>query len=336
MTGNDIGIDLGTANVLISVSGKGIVLKEPSVVAIEKNTGSVLAVGSEACKMIGKAPSNIVPIRPLQNGVVSDYDTTEKMLNYFISKVLDKKGMKKFFMPRVMVCVPTGVTGVEKIAIEDAIRNAGAREVYTIEEPIAAAIGAGIDISNPNGSMVIDIGGGTVDIAIISLGGAVISESIKMGGDKFDEVIVNYIKKQYNFLIGERTAEKIKVEIGTAYGGEEKYMNVSGRNLVTGLPGKIQISSLEIKDAIEECTQKIILATCSVLEKTPPELASDICETGIIMTGGGSLLNGLDKRIQEKTNIKVRIAEDALLCVAKGTGDSLASLDLLEKVKSKK
>jgi rod shape-determining protein MreB and related proteins len=336
MTNNDIGIDLGTSNVLISVSGKGIVLTEPSVVAVEKNTGSVLAVGSEAYKMIGKTPSNIVAIRPLQNGVISDYDTTEKMLNYFISKVLDKKGMKKFFMPRIMVCVPTGVTGVEKIAVEDAVRNTGAREVYTIEEPIAAAIGAGVDISSPNGSMVIDIGGGTADIAIISLGGAVISESIKIGGDKFDAAIVNYMKKQHNFLIGERTAEKIKIEIGTAYGVEEKYMNVSGINLVTRFPDKIQISSLEIKDAIEKCTQQILLATCSVLEKTPPELASDICETGIIMTGGGSLLNGLDKRIQEKTNIKVRIAEDALLCVAKGTEYSLASLDLLEKVKNKK
>lgn len=333
MASNDIGIDLGTANVLISVSGKGIVLAEPAVVAIEKNTGSVLAVGTEAYKMIGKTPINIVSIRPLQNGVISDYDTTEKMLKHFISKVLDNKGMKKFFMPRIMVCVPTGVTEVEKIAVEDAVRNIGAKEVYTIEEPIAAAIGAGIDISSPKGSMIIDIGGGTADIAIISLGGAVISESIKMGGDKFDDAIANYIKKHHNFLIGERTSEQIKIEIGTAYGKEEKHMTVSGRNLVTRLPDKIQISSLEIKDAIEACTQQILLATCSVLEKTPPELASDICETGIIMTGGGSLLNGLDKRIEEKTKLKVRIAEDALLCVAKGTGDSLASLNLLEKVK---
>lgn len=333
MNSNDIGIDLGTANVLISVSGKGIVLSEPSVVAIEKNTGTVLAVGRQACNMIGKTPSNIVSIRPLQNGVISDYDATEKMLNYFISKVLDKKGMKKFFMPRIMVCVPSGVTGVEKIALEDAVRNTGAREVYTIEEPIAAAIGSGIDISNPTGSMVIDIGGGTADIAIISLGGAVISESIKIGGDKFDDAIVKYIKKHHNFLIGERTAEKIKIEIGTSYGEEETLMEVSGINLVTRLPEKIKISSLEIKDAIEECTQKILSTTCSVLEKIPPELASDIWENGIIMTGGGSLLNGLDKRIQEKTNIKVRIAEDALLCVAKGTGASLESLDLLAKVK---
>ncbi|GAA0092677.1 rod shape-determining protein [Paraclostridium bifermentans] len=333
MASNDIGIDLGTANVLISVSGKGIVLTEPSVVAIEKNTGSVLAVGSEAYKMIGKTPSNIVSIRPLQNGVISDYDTTEKMLNYFIGKVLNKKGMNKVFMPRVMVCVPTGVTGVEKIAVEEAVRHTGAKEVYTIEGPIAAAIGAGIDISSPNGSMVIDIGGGTADIAIISLGGTVISESIKIGGDKFDEAIIEYIKKQHNFLVGELTAEKIKIKIGTACMDEEKYMDISGINLVTRLPGKIQINSSEIKDAIEKCTQQIIVAACSVLEKAPPELSSDIYENGIIMTGGGSLLNGLDKRIQEKTNIKVSIAEDALLCVAKGTGASLSSLNLLEKNK---
>ncbi|MEG1798456.1 MAG: rod shape-determining protein MreB, partial [Clostridium sp.] len=247
----DIGIDLGTANVLVYVNGKGIVLEEPSVVAIDKRTNTVLAVGSEARRMIGRTPGNIVAIRPLRDGVISDYDVTESMLKYFINKVVDKKGFSRFFMPRIMVCVPTGVTEVEKRAVEEATRQAGAREVYIIEEPIAAAIGAGVDISQPNGSMVIDIGGGTADIAVISLGGSVVSESIKVGGDKFDEAIVRYIKKQHNLLIGERTAEKIKIEIGTAFKRDsEKYMKISGRNLVTGLPESISIESTEILEAL--------------------------------------------------------------------------------------
>ena len=327
----DIGIDLGTANVIIYVSGKGIVLEEPSVVAIDKRTNSILAVGQDARKMIGRTPGNIVAIRPLREGVISDYDITEKMLKYFINKVVDKKGFGRFFMPRIMVCVPTGVTEVEKRAVEDATTQAGAREVYIIEEPIAAAIGAGVDISKPNGSMVIDIGGGTADIAVISLGGAVVSESIKIGGDKFDEAIVRYVKKQKNLLIGERSAEKLKIEIGTAIKlDNEEFMKVSGRNLVTGLPESIEVSSSEILDAIKECVDQIVIATRTVLEQTPPELASDISDTGIIMTGGGSLLKGLDKRIEESTGIKVVVAEDALSCVAKGTGSSLSSLDLLE------
>ena len=240
----DIGIDLGTANVIVYVSGKGIVLEEPSVVAIDTRTNSVLAVGEEARRMIGRTPGNIVAIRPLRDGVISDYDVTEKMLKYFVEKVVDKKGFGRFFMPRIMVCVPTGVTEVEKRAVEEATRQAGAREVYIIEEPIAAAIGAGIDISQPHGNMVIDIGGGTTDIAVISLGGAVVSESIKIGGDKFDEAIVRYIKKQKNLLIGERSAEKLKIEIGTAIKTEEeREMKISGRNLVTGLPESMQISS---------------------------------------------------------------------------------------------
>ena len=327
----DIGIDLGTANVIVYVSGKGIVLEEPSVVAIDKRTNSVLAVGAEARKMIGRTPGNIVAIRPLRDGVISDYDVTEKMLRYFVEKVVDKKGFGRFFMPRIMVCVPTGVTEVEKRAVEEATRQAGAREVYIIEEPIAAAIGAGIDISQPNGNMVIDIGGGTADIAVISLGGAVVSESIKIGGDKFDEAIVRYIKKQKNLLIGERSAEKLKIEIGTAIKPkEEKYMKISGRNLVTGLPESIEIASSEILEAVSECVEQIVLVTRYVLEQTPPELAADISDRGIIMTGGGALLKGLDKKIQESTGIKVSVAEDALSCVAKGTGSSLSSLDLLE------
>ena len=286
MAGADIGIDLGTANVLVYVDGKGIVLQEPSVLAIEKNTKTVLAVGHEARKMIGRTPANIVVIRPLKDGVISDYEATEKMLKYFTERIVEKKGFGRLVMPRIMVCVPTGVTEVEKRAVEEATREAGAREVYIIEEPIAAAIGAGMDITLPNGNMVIDIGGGTTDIAVISLGGAVVSDSIKVGGDKFDSAIADYIKKKHNLLIGERSAEKLKIEIWTA-----------------------------IKDD----------------EKTPPELAADISTSGIVMTGGGALLKNLGKRIEEATGINVVVADDPLSCVAKGTGSSLSSLDLLEK-----
>ena len=329
--GADIGIDLGTANVLVYVNGKGIVLEEPSVVAIEKRSNTVLAVGEEARRMIGRTPGNIVAIRPLRDGVISDYDITEKMLTHYINKVVDKKGFARFFMPRIMVCVPTGVTEVEKRAVEEATRQAGAREVYIIEEPIAAAIGAGIDISKPDGNMVIDIGGGTADIAVISLGGAVVSESIKVGGDKFDEAIVKYMKKQYNLLIGERTAEQIKINIGTAHTREDELtMDVRGRNLVTGLPENITINSSEMLEALKECVDQIVSLAHLVLEKTPPELAADISDSGIIMSGGGSLLYGLDKRIEERTGISVRIAEDPLSCVAKGTGESLGALNLLE------
>ena len=331
MSRADIGIDLGTANVLVYVSGKGIVLEEPSVVAIDKKDNSVLAVGEEARRMIGRTPGNIVAIRPLRDGVISDYDVTEKMLKYFINKVVDKKGFGRFFMPRIMVCVPTGVTEVEKRAVEEATRQAGAREVYIIEEPIAAAIGAGIDISQPHGNMVIDIGGGTADIAVISLGGAVVSESIKIGGDKFDEAIVRYMKKQHNLLIGERTAEKIKIEIGCAYKREEeKTMRVTGRNLITGLPYAIEVSSSEMLEALDECVEQIVVTAHVVLEKPPPELAADISDRGIIMTGGGSLLYGLDKRIEERTGIKVIVANEPLSCVAAGTGKALSSIDLLK------
>ncbi|MEG2984846.1 MAG: rod shape-determining protein [Paraclostridium sp.] len=329
--GAEIGIDLGTANILVYVNGKGVVLEEPSVVAIDKNTKTVLAVGEEARRMIGRTPGNIVAIRPLKNGVISDYDITEKMLTYYVNKVIDKKGLSRFFMPKIMVCVPTGVTDVEKRAVEEATRQAGAREVYIIEEPIAAAIGAGIDISKADGNMVVDIGGGTADIAVISLGGDVVSESIKMGGDKFDEYIVTYMRKHYNLLIGDRTAEQIKMKIGTAYPREEEVsMDVKGRNLVTGLPQKITIDSSEMLEALKEGVNQIVCAVHAVLEKTPPELAADISETGIIMTGGGALLHGLDKKIEERTGIEVRIADDPLSCVAKGTGESLSALSLLE------
>ncbi|MGN1033758.1 MAG: rod shape-determining protein [Intestinibacter sp.] len=330
-TGADIGIDLGTANVLIYVSEKGIVLEEPSVVAIDNRTNDVLAVGTEARRMIGRTPSHIDVIRPLKDGVISNYEMTEKMLSHFIEKIVEKKGFGRFVMPRIMVCVPTGVTEVEKRAVEDATKKAGARDVHIIEEPIAAAIGAGIDISQPNGNMIIDIGGGTTDIAVISLGGIVVSDSIKLGGDKFDQAIIKYIKKEYNVLIGERSAEKLKIEIGTAIKEDKpKTMNISGRNLVKGLPVTIKVNSTEILGALNACIEQIVVATKSLLEKTPPELAADINDTGIIMTGGGAMLSGLGKRIEQNTGIKVILADDPLSCVAKGTGLSLGSLDLLE------
>ena len=332
MSGADIGIDLGTANVLIYVSEKGIVLEEPSVVAVDNKLNKIIAVGTEARKMIGRTPANIDVIRPLRDGVISNYEITEEMLSRFIEKIVEKKGFGRFVMPRIMVCVPTGVTEVEKRAVEDATRKAGAREVYIIEEPIAAAIGAGIDIAQPNGNMIIDIGGGTTDIAVISLGGSVVSDSIKLGGDKFDEAIIKYIKKEYNVLIGERSAERLKIEIGTAVKEDEpRTMNISGRNLVKGLPVTITVNSNEILDALNPCVEQIVAATKNLLEKTPPELAADISDKGIYMTGGGSLLNGLDKLIQEKTGINIMIAQDAVSCVALGTGKALNNLDVLDQ-----
>ena len=328
----DIGIDLGTANVLVYVKGKGIVLREPSVVAIDKRNNKVLAVGEDARRMIGRTPGNIVAIRPLKDGVISDYDITERMLKYFIDKVLGKRGLFKFFMPEIMVCVPSGVTEVEKRAVEEATKQAGARAVHTIEEPIAAAIGAGLDIAQPEGNMVVDIGGGTADVAVISLGGTVVSSSIKMAGDKFDESIVRYMRKKYSLLIGDRTAENIKMTIGTAFPREEQVsMDVRGRNLVSGLPEIVTITSDEMLEALDESITQIADAVHAVLEKTPPELSSDISDKGIIMTGGGSLLWGLDKLIQHRTGIKVFIAEDALSCVAKGTGEALNSLKILQR-----
>lgn len=324
---NDIGIDLGTASVLVYVKGKGIVLKEPSVVAIDKNTNKVLAVGEDARQMIGRTPGNIAAVRPLRDGVISDYDTTEKMLRHFIKKAY---GNKKILRPRVVVCIPCEATEVEKRAVKDAAYNAGAREVYLIEEPIAAALGAGIDISKPNGCMIVDIGGGTTDIAVISLSGIVVRSSIKVAGDKFDDAIISYLKKKYKLMIGERTAEDLKINIGCAYKRDEDIsMEIKGRDLISGLPKNILVTSEEIRLALSEPVEAITDAVHQVLEKTPPELAADISDNGIIMTGGGSLLWGLDKYIQERTKVPVKVAEDAISCVAKGTGVSLDYLDYL-------
>ena len=330
MFGQDIGIDLGTATVIVYVKGKGIVLREPSVVAVNNVTGEVLAVGHEARRMLGRTPGNIIATRPLREGVISDYTVTEKMLKYFIGKIRGKF----LFAPRIMICIPSQVTEVEKKAVIDAASNAGARRVYLIEEPIAAAIGAGLDISKPSGNLIVDIGGGTTDIAVISLGGAVVSTSIKVAGDKFDEAIVKYIKKRHNVMIGERTAEELKLNIGCVYPKfQDMEMDVRGRDLITGLPKTITIYSSEMLEALEEPALMIVDAVHSVLEKTPPELASDISDKGIYMTGGGCLIDGLDKLIQEKTGINVMIAEDSISCVAIGTGKALDNLDNLDKAR---
>ncbi len=320
MVGSDIGIDLGTASVLVYIRGQGIVLQEPSVVAIDKNTNNILAVGEDARRMLGRTPGNIVAIRPLREGVISDYDMTEKMLKYFIQKAVGKPLFFKI-KPRIAVCVPSNVTEVERRAVDDATRQAGARDVYIIEEPIAAAIGAGIDIARACGSMVVDIGGGTTDVAVISLGGIVVSTSLKIAGDNFDEAIVRYMRKRHNILIGERTAEDLKINIGTAFDRQKPITwDIRGRNLITGLPRTITVSSDEMQEALQESVMSIVEAVHMVLEKTPPELASDISDRGIVMTGGGSLLYGLDKLIKYRTGINAIIAEDAISCVAVGTG----------------
>ena len=333
----DIGIDLGTASVLVYVKGKGIVPQEPSVVAIDTSTNKVLAVGEEAQRMLGRTPGNIVAIRPLKDGVISDYDVTEKMLKHFIEKVTGGVGLFRFFKPQIIVCVPSGVTEVEKRAVIDATMEAGARDVFLIEEPIAAAIGAGIEISQPNGSMVVDIGGGTSDVAVISLGGIVVSTSIKIAGDKFDEAIVKYMRKKHSILIGERTAEEIKINIGSAFPRDKEVtMDVRGRNLVSGLPETIKVSSEETLEALRESVAQIADAVHYVLEKTPPELSADISDKGILMTGGGSLLWGLDKLIAKRTGISVYIADDAISCVAKGTGEALNSIKVLQRSTKKR
>ena len=325
--GQDIGIDLGTANLLVTLKGKGIVLREPSVVAVDNHTGDVLAVGQEARRMLGRTPGNIVATRPLRDGVISDYTVTEKMLKYFINKVCGKF----IFAPRIMICIPSQVTEVEKRAVIDAASQAGARKVYLIEEPIAAAIGAGIDISKPYGNMIVDIGGGTTDVAVISLGGSVVSTSLKIAGDKLDEAIVRYIKRKHNIMIGERTAEDLKINIGCVYPKiQDVEMDIRGRDLSTGLPKTITVYSSEMLEALIEPAMMIVDAVHSVLEKTPPELAADISDRGIYMTGGGCLVDGLDKLLQEKTGINVMIAEDAISCVALGTGKALDNLDALD------
>ena len=306
MQGTDIGIDLGTASILVYLKGKGVVLKEPSVVAFDRDTNKIKAIGEEARLMLGRTPGNIVAVRPLRQGVISDYTVTEKMMKYFITKA---------------VCVPSGVTEVEKKAVEDATYQAGAREVAIIEEPIAAAIGAGIDISKPCGNMIVDIGGGTTDIAVISLGGTVVSDSIKIAGDNFDEAIVRYMRQKHNLLIGERTAEDMKIKIGSAFKRSEPvYMDVRGRNLVTGLPKTIRVSSEDTEEALRSTTAQIVEAIHGILEKTPPELAADIAERGIVLTGGGSLLSGLEDLICAKTGITTMTAEEPMTAVAIGTG----------------
>ena len=317
--GENIGIDLGTATVLVYIKDRGIVIREPSVVAIDKDTNTILAVGEEARRMLGRTPGNIVAIRPLKEGVISDYEMTERMLKYFIEKAV---GKHSFVKPAIAVCVPSSVTEVEKRAVQDATRQAGARVVHIIEEPIAAAIGAGIDISRACGSMVVDIGGGTTDIAVISLGGTVVSNSIKIAGDNFDDAIIKYMRKKHNILIGERTAEALKINIGTVYERTmSASMEVRGRNLITGLPKNITVTSEEMHEALAEQVNAVVDAVHAVLEKTPPELAADIADRGIVMTGGGSLLYGLDKLIKVKTGITAMVAEDSVSCVAIGTGE---------------
>lgn len=322
----DIGVDLGTATVLIYIKGKGIVLKEPSVAAVDKFTGKLFAVGYEAQKMIGKTPGNIVAVRPLRDGVISDYDVTEKMLKKFLEKV----NISKIFKPNIMICVPSGVTDVEERAVKDAAIQAGAKKSFIIEEPIAAAIGTGIDISQPNGAMIVDIGGGTTDIAVISLGGVVVSTSIKVAGDKFDDAIIKHIRKTHNVLIGERTAEQIKHDVGCVHNSiEEKVTEVKGRNLLTGLPKIFNVTSTEIKEALMDTAEQIVDAVHQTLEKTPPELVGDIATDGIIMTGGGSLLAGLPELVTAKTGIRAVVADDPTTCVAIGTGKALEQMNIL-------
>ena len=328
LNSKDIGIDLGTANLLVTLKGKGIVLNEPSVVAIDKNTGEILATGYEAKEMLGRTPETIKAVRPLRDGVIADFTATELMLKNIIKKVCRQNNVGK---PRILVGVPSGITEVEERAVEEAVMQAGAKEVYLIEEPMAAAIGANLDVSEPSGNIIVDIGGGTTDIAVISLGGSVVSTSLKVAGDKLDEAIVKYIKRKHNIMIGERTAEDLKINIGCVYPKiQDVEMDIRGRDLSTGLPKTITVYSSEMLEALIEPAMMIVDAVHSVLERTPPELAADISDRGIYMTGGGCLVDGLDKLLQEKTGINVMIAEDAISCVALGTGKALDNLDALD------
>jgi rod shape-determining protein MreB len=330
MFSNDLAIDLGTANTLIYVKGKGIICSEPSVVAINNDTKEILAVGSEAKNMLGRTPANIVAIRPMKDGVIANFEVTEKMLRYFITKVHNRKSLVR---PRIVICVPSGVTQVEKRAVKDSAIQAGAREVYLIEEPMAAAIGAGLPIQEPSGNMVVDIGGGTTEVAVISLSGIVYTNSVRVGGDEMDEAIVNYIKRRYNLLIGTWTAEKIKMEIGSAFAAEEEMsIEIKGRDLVNGIPKTIEISEGEIREALDDAVVKIVEAVKVALEKTPPELAADIVDRGIVSTGGGALLKGLDKRLSHETGLPIIVSDDPLTAVAIGAGKALDELELLKKV----
>ncbi|MBA2874503.1 rod shape-determining protein [Thermaerobacillus caldiproteolyticus] len=325
MFARDIGIDLGTANVLIYVKGKGIVLNEPSVVAIDKNTNKVLAVGEEARRMVGRTPGNIVAIRPLKDGVIADFDITEAMLKHFLNK-LDLKGF--FAKPRILICCPTNTTSVERKAIKEAAEKSGGKKVYLEEEPKVAAIGAGMDIFQPSGNMVVDIGGGTTDVAVLSMGDIVTASSIKMAGDKFDMEILNYIKREYKLLIGERTAEEIKIKVATVFpGARDEEIDIRGRDLVTGLPRTITVRSREIENALREPVALIVQAAKSVLERTPPELSADIIDRGVILTGGGALLHGIDQLLSEELKVPVLVAENPMDCVAIGTGIMLDNID---------
>jgi len=328
--GRDMAVDLGTANTLVYVRGRGIVLNEPSVVAINTKTGHILAVGSEAKRMIGRTPGHIMAIRPLKDGVIADFDVTEKMLRYFIHAVHKRRFLAK---PRVVVCVPSGITGVEQRAVEEASIQAGARAAYIIEEPMAAAIGAGLPVHEPAGNMVVDIGGGTTEVAVISLGGIVTSQSIRIGGDELDEAIIAYIKKEYSLMLGERTSEEIKMAIGSAFPlPDEPHAEIRGRDLVSGLPKTIIVSAEEIRKAIEEPVNAIIDAVKNTLDKTPPELAADIMDKGIVLTGGGGLLKGLDERLKHETGMPIHITENPLSSVAIGSGKCLEEFEALKKV----
>ncbi len=330
MFGKDMGIDLGTANTLVHLKAKGVILTEPSVVAIQNDSGRVLAVGDEAKRMIGRTPGNIIAIRPMKDGVIADFDVTEAMLNYFINKVLGAR--TPFMRPRVIISIPTGCTTVEERAVKEAALQAGAKEAYLIEEPMAAAIGAGLPVYEPTGNLIVDIGGGTTEVAVISLGGIVTAKSVRVAGDNMDADIMQHLKKNYNLLIGERTAEDIKISIGSAlWDGDEEYYEVRGRDLVSGLPKTIKVSSQEIQNALKETVDHIIEGIKVCLEKTPPELASDIIDRGIVMAGGGALLKGLDKLISQETNIPVYACEDPLLAVARGTGKVLENIEVLKK-----
>ena len=328
----DIGIDLGTANILIFIKGKGIVLREPAVVAVDRDSNRVLAVGEEARNMIGRTPGNIVAIRPLRDGVIANFDITEAMIRYFIEKIVGKSFV---FRPRIMICIPSGVTMVEQRAVQEAAEQAGARKTYLIEEPLAAALGAGLDISDAYGSMVVDIGGGTTDIAVISLGGIVLSDSLRIASDKFDEAIIDYVKRTFNLMIGERTAEDIKINVGAAFeGARHTSMDVRGRDLLTGLPKVVKVDSTQIAEALSTNVGKILAIIKKVLEECPPELAADIMDRGIILTGGGSMLYGLDEFIRRETQIPTSLADDALSCVALGTDKALDNLDKLDDKRS--
>ena len=328
----DIGIDLGTANTLVNVRGKGIIINEPSWVAIDKKTKKVLAIGSEAKEMVGRTPANIVAIRPLRDGVISEFDITEKMLHYFIGKVHDSL-LLPLPRPRVVVGIPSGVTEVEKRAVYDATISAGAREAFLIEEPMAAALGAGLPITEPVGSMVVDIGGGTTEVAVFALGGIVVSRSIRVAGDEMDEDIIAYARQKYNLLIGERMAEKVKIAIGSAYPlPEEKTMVVRGRNLVTGLPDAVEVSSIEIREALSNSVNIIVNTVKEALDETPPELVADLMESGITLVGGGAQLQGLAERLSDETKMHVYVADDPMTCVARGAGKVLEDLDTLSKV----